>query len=218
MWVVKLGGSLARAQQLRRWLQALVRYGGGRTVVVPGGGPFADQVRNSQAFWRFDDGKAHDMASLAMDQYGLMLSGLERNLVVAVSVHEIRDALLKSKVPVWMPSQMVRNEPALPRSWCVTSDSLAAWLANRCGADGLLLVKSAVLNEATIHVAQLQQRGLVDAAVPSFIRAAKLPVTVVGRDDHISLEALLHGRSDEIGTRVITERIERTRSKTTALT
>ena len=49
MWVVKLGGSLAYASELPRWLSALAEGAGGRAIIVPGGGPFADQVRHAQS-------------------------------------------------------------------------------------------------------------------------------------------------------------------------
>jgi aspartokinase-like uncharacterized kinase len=62
MWVVKLGGSLARNGQLRPWIQILAGQGEGdgpdpssgtgpALAVVPGGGLFADRVREMQASW-----------------------------------------------------------------------------------------------------------------------------------------------------------------------
>ena len=47
MIVVKIGGSLGKADALRSWLAVLAR-GKGRVVVVPGGGAFADGVREEQ--------------------------------------------------------------------------------------------------------------------------------------------------------------------------
>ena len=48
----------------------------------------------------------------------------------------------EDRTPVWLPSTCghpgVRQ--SLP-SWDVTSDSLAAWLAGKLGADALLLIK-----------------------------------------------------------------------------
>ena len=76
MWVVKLGGSLARSEALRGWLAVLARAGRGRAVVVPGGGRYADAVRAEQQRWGFDDSTAHSMALLAMDQYGHQLAAI----------------------------------------------------------------------------------------------------------------------------------------------
>ena len=70
MWVVKLGGALERDGDLRAVLDTLAGAGAGRLVIVPGGGTFADLVRERQRNWRFDNGTAHAMAVLAMAQYG----------------------------------------------------------------------------------------------------------------------------------------------------
>ena len=45
MWVVKIGGSLSHDSALREWLTLLWEVGGGRVVIVPVGGDFADAVR-----------------------------------------------------------------------------------------------------------------------------------------------------------------------------
>nr|MBP9655021.1 hypothetical protein [Rhodocyclaceae bacterium] len=70
--VVKLGGSLAAAAQLPRLLHELARLPD--LVIAPGGGPFADAVRRAQKERGFDDAAAHDMALLAMAQFGRMLA------------------------------------------------------------------------------------------------------------------------------------------------
>jgi aspartokinase-like uncharacterized kinase len=68
MWVVKLGGSLFGSDHLGSWLSLLAKVGS--LVVVPGCGPFADQVRQAQHRWGFDDSTAHIMALLAMSRRG----------------------------------------------------------------------------------------------------------------------------------------------------
>lgn len=168
LWVVKLGGSLAGSAQLAAWLDAIAT-GGGRLVLVPGGGPFADQVRESQRRWQFDDPIAHRLALLAMEQYGLMLAGLQPRLRPAASRAEIGRVLAAGDVPVWLPTRMALGRPEIPESWDVTSDSLAAWLAAQLGADGLLLVKSvAVAAGSTVEV--LAREGIVDPLLAHFLR------------------------------------------------
>ena len=76
MWIVKLGGSLERDALLPRWLELLAELGGGRVVIVPGGGGFADQARAAQAWWQLDDLPAHNMAVLGMAQSAAMMQGL----------------------------------------------------------------------------------------------------------------------------------------------
>src|SRR5215471_11190818 len=98
--VVKLGGSQAASPYLRRWLEAIAAEAGA-IVVVPGGGPFADAVRRAQASMGFDAAAAHDMAMMAMAQFGRALQSLNPVLRPADSLAAIRRALKERKVPVW---------------------------------------------------------------------------------------------------------------------
>lgn len=166
--MIKLGGSLAGSPLLAHWLGAIAA-GGGRAVLVPGGGGFADAVRDAQRRWRFGDAAAHRMALLAMEQYGLMLAAMEPRLSPAASRHGIRRVLAAGGVPVWLPSRMLIGRPDIPESWDVTSDSLAAWLAGELGAAGLLLVKSVPMG-AGETLADLIRAGAVDSLLPRYLR------------------------------------------------
>src|SRR5690242_4067834 len=131
--VIKIGGSCALALDLRRWT-ATVAACGGRAVVVPGGGPFADAVREAQPRMGFDDAAAHQMAMLGMEQFGHALASFDPRLAVADSMAALRGALKDNKVPIWLPVRMAMRAADIPASWQVTSDSLAAWLAGKLRA------------------------------------------------------------------------------------
>lgn len=179
--VVKLGGSLiASPDVLRRWLR-VAATGGGRLVVVPGGGPFADAVRMAQQKTGIDDRTAHRMALLAMEQCGLLFAALETSLVPAASIGAIREALQGGRVPVWMPFRAAADAEDIAESWSVTSDSLAAWLAQELGAATLWLVKSCPI--PVQDPTALAAMGVVDAALPRFCAAARYAVRVVGPAD-----------------------------------
>lgn len=171
MWVVKLGGSLADRGELDHWLDILACYGGGEAVIVPGGGPFADRVREIQGRWGFDDRTAHAMALRAMEQYGLMMTGLRSDLVPASTTAELHRTREQAQVPVWLPVAPVATARDIPASWSVTSDSLAAWLAQKLAAERLVLVKAAELTPATAYVPDLAEHDVVDPAFPDFIAA-----------------------------------------------
>ena len=110
-------------------------------VVVPGGGPFADQVRDAQKRMDFSDNAAHAMAILAMDQFGYVILDRHERLAPARSLEEIEQAVEAGKIPVWLPSALAIFVPDIRASWDITSDSLAAWLAGKLAADALLLIK-----------------------------------------------------------------------------
>jgi len=137
IWVVKLGGSLADSPRLTLWLEALSQTD---AVIVPGGGPFADAVRQAQVRWHFDEVTAHHMAILAMRQYGRMLAGLCPKLIAATTLEGL--AKRRGQATVWLPNPETLDEAGIPATWDITSDSLAAWLAGQLYVENLLLVKS----------------------------------------------------------------------------
>jgi dihydroneopterin aldolase len=181
--VVKLGGSFAFSEHLRKWIEALAACAG-RVVIVPGGGPFADTVRLAQTRMGFDDGAAHHMAVLAMEQYGRALASFSRALSPADSVRAIRQHLEADRVPVWMPSPMVLGASDIAPSWDVTSDSLAAWLAARIGAARLLLVKHVKDLSAPVALTELIATGIVDEAFARYLQGSAAAAFILGPSDH----------------------------------
>lgn len=167
MRVVKLGGSLLRDPLLPMWLGRIAAQGAGQTVIVPGGGPFADAARAVQKKWRVDDVCAHNMAVLGMAQSAHLLHGVEPRLALADSEASLRACLDEGRAAIWMPLSLQRDAPDALTSWDVTSDSLAAWLALRLGARSVVLVKSCpVPAQATPD--ELTAAGIVDRAFPGY--------------------------------------------------
>ena len=191
--IVKLGGSLAAAGTLHRWLDVIVAQGGGRAIIVPGGGEFADGVRAAQKRLRFSDRTAHRMALLAMQQYALLVQELAPALRLCVDEAQIAVALAAGSVALWLPSPMVEADPAISESWDVTADSLAAWLAARVGATQLALVKSALAPDAPLSPERLAALGLVDAAFPAYAAKAGIPVAYCGPGETARLGEALRG-------------------------
>lgn len=103
MWVIKLGGSLLSSGNLKEWLSIIVEHGAGKLTIVPGGGIFADQVREAQQKWQFDDKTAHQMALLAMEQYAHLLHFYAPDLSFTDSIEGIEKAVSLNQVPVWLP-------------------------------------------------------------------------------------------------------------------
>lgn len=188
--IVKLGGSLAFMACLTSWLDA-VACGAGRVVVVPGGGPFADAVRAAQPRMGFGDRAAHHMALLAMEQYGCALASLRAPLTLAASAASIDRALREGLVPVWAPAPMVLAAKAVPWSWEVTSDSLAAWLSGIVGAKQLLLVKAVEPSAGPLRAADLVARRIVDPAFPRFLGASGVAAYIAGPSDHEAAAAAI---------------------------
>jgi aspartokinase-like uncharacterized kinase len=182
MWVVKIGGSLAYAAELPAWLAALALHGGGRVVIVPGGGPFADLVRRAQAHQGYADATAHAMALLAVAQYGLMMAGIEGRLVAAAGLSQIREVLATGRVPVWIPGP--DGAPGVRASWEVSSDSLALWVAGQVGATDLALIKSRAPSPGVHRAPDLSAQGSLDAVIPGALACTAVETWWLGRTDH----------------------------------
>jgi 5-(aminomethyl)-3-furanmethanol phosphate kinase len=184
MWVVKLGGSLHSAPALRERLAELATLPGPACVVVPGGGPFANAVRELQPALGVDDLAAHRMAILAMQQFGLALQALEPRLELAETLAELR----RVRRAVWLPWRLAGREARIPASWEVTSDSLACWLATKLRASGLLLVKSAPLAGIGAEPAEWEAAGLVDRAFRGFALQFGGRIQLAHADDIMSIQ------------------------------
>jgi len=188
--VLKLGGSLAECGRLAD-IADRVATATVPVVVVPGGGPFADAVRALQPRYAYSDVTAHQLALLAMHQMGLVVAAWSPRFQCAGTLEAIGRALDQRLVPVWLPYALQHNETSLPADWSVTSDSLAARLAERLGNATVALVKScAVPPGATLDC--LTRSGVVDPMFGAIVERAGLTWRVYGGDDCHELQNALH--------------------------
>ncbi len=142
--VVKIGGSLARVADFDRALAEIARAcRGASLLIVPGGGPFADAVREVDRRLGLSDESAHWMAVLAMDQYAHLIVSRMPAATLVFNTPGMMAALETARIPVLAPYQWMRDADPLPHSWDVTSDSISAWVAGQVGASRLVLVKPA---------------------------------------------------------------------------
>ena len=177
--VIKIGGSLCGSQRLERLLEMLVEPEHQRLVIVAGGGPFADAVRQVQAMMPFDDRLAHRLALDAMTHLAEVLATRHARLILAASFDDIAAAHRQAKVPIWHPAELRSGHPDIAESWEVTSDSLALWLATHLQAEHLVLVKSVDAPEGATS-ADLTGAGIVDAAFPGYASRYGGRITIAG--------------------------------------
>lgn len=178
MIVIKLGGSLDAGGELLECLDKVERdFQGLPTVLVPGGGLFADQVRSAQRRWHFGDGIAHQMALLAMQQMAFMYQGLKKGFGIAHNLADI-GKMIPGQIAIWSPNIGELAKTPIPTNWDITSDSLAAWLAHYLGADELILVKSCQVDPG-LGMFELARLNIVDDAFASFTAQARYKITVV---------------------------------------
>jgi len=139
--IIKVGGSLAEDSvsliALCEELGELTKSY--RMLVVPGGGKFADVVREFYRNFDLSDTVAHKMAILSMDQFGLFLSNITPNSQITYVLEEDQRLSSTGILPIILPSNLMFKKDPLKPSWDVTSDSIAAYIA------GLLLAKKLIL-------------------------------------------------------------------------
>jgi len=164
-WVIKIGGSLYSSKCLVQLLDTIKAYSSKKIVIVPGGGPFADQVRLADKKFSLNQNYSHNMAVLAMQQYGCLLASLCAGLATASSAEQIYQAWDASKAVIWEPYEMVRDQCRLDKTWDVSSDSLALWLASILGVKNLLIVKSSKQVLDTTDLEILAKDKCIDPAL-----------------------------------------------------
>ena len=143
--VIKVGGGiLATPEHLDQVLASIGEIAQThRLLVVPGGGPFADIVREVDRRIGLGDSAAHWMAVLAMDQYAHLLASRLHSGIVISDREQICPAQHEGRIPILAPSRWLTRADTLPHSWEITSDSIAAWIAGQVNASRLVLVKPA---------------------------------------------------------------------------
>jgi aspartokinase-like uncharacterized kinase len=185
--VIKIGGSLAEDPERLGALCAKLsefakKYA---IVVVPGGGRFADVVRDFDKRFTLSSVVSHRMAVLGMDQFGLLLSQIIPNSCATYLLSDAKQLSEIGVVPVFLPSRLMFREDPLENSWNVTSDSIAVYVASRLRVAKVLLVTDvdgvftkdpwkhadAVLIErlSAEELLKLNQRTSVDRYLPKLL-------------------------------------------------
>ena len=166
--VVKVGGSLYDlpdlAERLAAFLASLADH---RVLLIAGGGGAADFVRAIDRVHGLGEASAHDLAVRSLDLTAYALAAIVPGLKVAETRDEVL-ALTKLGQPTIVAPRRIleddRDNP-LPKSWDVTTDSIAARLARILEARSLILLKS-VVPEGPISKARAAEIGLVDPFFP----------------------------------------------------
>lgn len=154
--VVKLGGSLAPHLPT---LVPVLLSSPRPLLVVPGGGAFADAVRELPVAGSPD--AAHWMAVAAMEQYGWLISSL--------GIPAADSLALPDRTRILLPYRAMREHDPLPHSWDVTSDTIAAWVAGFLSCE-LLVLKSVdgIITGRTL-VPELHEPVQTDTVDPCFL-------------------------------------------------
>lgn len=172
--VVRIGGSLLDLPDLRRRLTSFLMTLGGRVLCIVGGGSEVDQLRARHQRGDLSTSDAHWAAIDVMGQNAIRLAPLLPGGFLADNLDMARSRLERNEKGVVFldPSADLRRDAGrtLPIGWEVTSDSIAGWVADRMGADRLILLKS-VGESGSLPLAEVARRGWVDDHFPVIAHA-----------------------------------------------
>lgn len=189
MWIIKIGGSLLRANTLKKTLAIISQCKHRKIIIVPGGSIFAEHIRTTQQKWKFNNKAAHKMALLAMEQYAHLMQSYAPQLQPTNTFNGIKRTIQEQKIPLWLPSKMINQANDIPCNWQITSDSLALWLAKRIHAKHTILIKS--LEKQDMNARQLAQEGIIDQAFPKIMQGTKTDIWWVSPKTLKNLQTLL---------------------------
>jgi aspartokinase-like uncharacterized kinase len=146
--IVKVGGSLYKQPTLRSDLFRLfANFPNNQVAVFPGGGGLADAIRELDSAHHLGEERSHWLAVHSLSVAAHFLADLlTPQAAVTTSLPSCRGVWKRGLIGIVDPRLFARLDArrtdALPRSWRVTSDSMALRLAQCWRASRLLLLKS----------------------------------------------------------------------------
>ncbi len=176
--VVKVGGSLLDWPGLADRLSSyLDDRRGDRLVLVVGGGRFADALRDLDRAQSIGEARSHAPCSASSTSPLTPSPAIVPGWLSSRKIAALPHAWETGRSPILAPRRFLdlddRSPDPLPHAWSVTSDSIAARLAVRLGADELVLLKSAPIPPG-IDLEAASRLGLVDPEIPR--AASRVPV------------------------------------------
>ena len=186
--VVKLGGSLIGLPDLPARLRNLLGdFARPRPILVTGGGAIVDTLRDWDRAYGIGEETCHWLALRGLSITTRVVESLLPELTAVDAPEDCPALWREGRVPVYDAFHFIADVDeeswsALPRRWRVTSDSIAARMAETFGAPELVLLKSTEFPEG-LSMEAAAEEGLVDPHFPTAARDLERVVAVNLRAD-----------------------------------
>lgn len=133
--VVKIGGSLFpnHAINLAKKLKNT------NSLIVLGGGEFANLIRRYDGEMGFSDETNHWCAIDCMDIIAKLVNDKVESAKLAYSIEDANEISNKGFTPIFVVSEFLRSEDPFECSWDVTSDSIAVYISHLLNANLLIV-------------------------------------------------------------------------------
>jgi aspartokinase-like uncharacterized kinase len=171
--VVKVGGSLFDYGDLPRALDNFLNtQAPARNILLAGGGDWAEALRAADRRFGLGEATAHWLCIDTMSVTARLLAALAPSYRLGSHIEEAAsgsESLVFDPGPHWRDEEPRQLGEPLPQSWRVTSDSIAARLAEIVGAGELVLLKSSEAPAGSLE--DLANAGYVDGYFPRAARS-----------------------------------------------
>lgn len=159
--VIKLGGSLLDLPQIATQLHSVISgWPPMANFVVVGGGQGANLIREWDETWRLGEQRSHHMAVFAMTWNAKKRFANHPDFVPVNHIGSLPDSGKFGVIlaePFLHSMTKLHDYAPLPKSWRITSDSIAADIAAVLHAEHLVLLKSVDCFEAVPPTTEAQQ-------------------------------------------------------------
>ncbi|WP_368660136.1 delta 1-pyrroline-5-carboxylate synthetase [Methanobrevibacter sp.] len=181
--IVKIGGSLFPdyAIDLAKKLENT------NSVIILGGGEFANLIRKYDDEQYFSDEVNHWTAIDCMDIIAKLVDDKVDSAKLAYSITDVNEISNEGFTPIFAVSEFLKNEDPFECSWDVTSDSIAAYIANLLNANLFI-----VTNVNGIYTQEPKEQG------STFI--SKIDATKLLTFQESSIDVMLPSLLLEFGT------------------
>ncbi len=190
MHLIKIGGSLTYyANHILDSLKILCNGNPGKykIIIVPGGGEFANVVRDLNNRTKLNNDSSHKLATLCIDLMGTYFSEIS-NITCVNNLYDAKNILKNEDIVILLPSKIVLSTDELPHTWDITSDSIAAYVAKLLNLNKLIIATNVdgiyseypegkLLN--TINAKSIKGFTSVDSYLPNLLIKHKIECFVV---------------------------------------
>lgn len=220
-YVIKFGGSILENYDI--FVNIIIKIEdlskkGIKFLIIPGGGPTDNKIEELDKQYKLKPDIHHRSCARAQDQTGLIIANnlVTKNLKVCENFEEVHRAILKNKIPVLLPSQIIFLINPFEKTWAITSDAMAAWFAwlIECkevivltNVDGIFRDKK--MNEYKNLIREITATNLlelghtaIDSCMPPFLKKNGINSWILNASFPNRIEEAIF-QNKTIGTRVL---------------
>ncbi|WP_423793384.1 hypothetical protein ACPB8Q_01310 [Methanocaldococcus indicus] len=180
MILIKIGGSLLyNSKDLLLALKEYASKNDKYIVIVPGGGVFANTVREVDKKLNLSSSLSHKLAIKSMDFVGEIYSELG-DIKCYTTLFDLKKNIHNDKISIILPSNLLLSIDIAKHSWDITSDSLSLYIGKLLNVKDIIIatdVDGIYKNQKLLRevkASQLKEWTSVDIEFPKLLRKFKM--------------------------------------------